>query len=159
MEGSLNQVIKLRLLVPADTNQHWQYTVLSRSLVKVSCLFRNLALKKTVHQVPPMSCHKDSLKLIQHATSSFPHLAWMQLIACIVILFTLHSPSCSGWTGCVLEHSKHQTQMGTKSHYFPAGYIMAQIRGETGIFLLGMRRKKKKNQKPDFSIYGKLAHR
>lgn len=74
------------------------------------------------------------LNLIQQATSSFFHLTWKQLLAFIVILFTLHSPGSSGWPGCVLEHSKHQTQMGTKSHYFSAGCIMAQVVGETSTF-------------------------
>lgn len=45
----------------------------------------------------------------------------------VVIVFALHSPGSGGWPSCVVEHGEHQTQMGTKSHYFSAGSIMVQV--------------------------------
>lgn len=82
----------------------------------------------------------------------------MQLLAFfIVILFTLHSPGSSGWPSCVLEHGEHQTQMGTKSHYFSAGCIMAQVGGNASTFPNHDWAGIKKHQKSDCSTYGKLA--
>lgn len=75
----------------------------------------------------------------------------------IVILFTLHSPGSSGWPSCVLEHGEHQTQMGTKSHYFSAGCIMAQVGGNASTFPNHDWAGIKKHQKSDCSTYGKLA--
>lgn len=72
-------------------------------------------------------CHvKDTLGFL--ANNIFC-LAWMLPLALIVILSTLHSPGSSGCTGCVLEHREHQTQIGTKSHYFSAGCIMGHVGG------------------------------
>lgn len=97
---------------------------------------RHFGLNFAVHRMPPMSCQKD-LGLIHQATPLFFHLAWMLPLALIVILSTLHSPVSGGWSGCVLEHSKHQTQIGIKSHYFSVGCIMGRGGGGwVNIFLL-----------------------
>lgn len=141
------------------------------SLVRASGSFHNLAFHtinvhwKALWIKVSTKCHsvmskRRCLGLVQLATSLFFHLAWMLLLALIVILSTLHSPGSGGWPGCVLEHSKHQTQIGTKSHYFSAGCIMGQVvgRGESTFShydWAGI----KNHQKSDCSTYGKLARR
>lgn len=77
----------------------------------------------------PNGSHVMSKRLwaFQQTSSSFYCLAQMLLLALIVILSTPHSLGSSGCIGCVLEHSEHQTQIGTKSHYFSAGCIMGQV--------------------------------
>lgn len=110
------------------TNLHWENLILPKNIVL--CYLELVSSRFVVHSI-----------ILSHTEGNIILLSPSMDTALVVILLTLHSLDSSDWPGCALEPSKHHTQIGTKSHYFSAGCIMAQVgRGNIDIAPLTLSR-------------------